>query len=97
MTNSELIKALEILIRDPSKELSDKYFDKEGKWLAQLPMENLAVYERIYLGKSGNIGYYGITHLLDGCTNTAFYKSLDGSVYYIKSHNNQPIHYCKIE
>ena len=97
MTNTELIRVIETLILDKTKELEIVYFDTAGKWKRNLSMMNYSVFERIYNGATGNFGYYGVSFFLEGCTDKAFYKSLNGSFYHIESRNDIPIFYCKIE
>jgi len=97
-----LVNEIEALIQDPTKQLPDTGydsmgFDRDGNWVRRLNAKNRLVYDIIYGGATGKLGYYGIPFFLYESTDMAFYKSLDGSFYFIESCNSKPVRYYKIE
>lgn len=88
---------LELLIKDCNKKIKPEWWPKENKYLMDcLTPRGASVFLEISNSNPGTVQYYGISYLLYGCTDNAFYKSLDNTIYYIESINGVPMYYYPI-
>jgi len=88
---------LEELIKDTSKQVMPGWYD-DGKFITRLVMSSLCVYEKISWGPPGKMEYYGIGYDIFDNRDHAFYKSLDGNMYFIEcTAIGDPISYYKLK
>ena len=95
-TPSELVAALEKLIKDENKQAKISKNQKE-QGLNFVGTINLDVVDNLMFSKKGTLLYYGIAYELFDSKDQALYKSLDDEIYFIESLNAVPYRYYKID
>lgn len=92
---SELVVALETLIKDEKKRIKLTP-DQQEKGFG-FGYRNADVVDNLIFSKKGTLLYYGIAYEMFDSTDQALYKSLDDEIYFIESLNSVPYRYYKIE
>lgn len=89
------VGSIENIINDESKEKKPYWYNK--RTFPPFVDRTIGLLHKIYWSQAGSIGYYGIPYYVDGEKTSAFYKSINSSIYHIEVENGVPISFYNID
>jgi len=92
--SADFIASMENFIKDENKKVKPYWYNEDD--LPSFNRTAMNIFSKIVWGKVGGFEYYRTPFQIFGQKTTAFYKSLNESVYHIEIENDVPINYYNI-